>query len=513
MSAGAGAGATTTTGSSSSGSSGSEVPASPLITTSSIQLYPFTDRGAAAMFAASTNTALDSSAFLGTLPGGLPAAPAGSYRAACHVGSGAGPGAQHAGVEGVRRWVGSALKTDAYASITAACALPGTTAVNSSSKTSRAAPASHTGGSSSSSSRGPPPVLHPVLLLTRWDPTNALHSLEEAVTAFVTLAVLDDPDLRTQGLQVVVADGKPDGFFLDVWAALSRPYPLRLLARQPWPADTCLTRSLHSASGGPSILTSMGVVQRTNCRSPVAVGAALWLRYMLAPALQPLLHSPFKANLQTPGVTHKTVVWISRRNFEAASRDSLSPWQEQRRFSNEGEVVLELQREVWRWNDEACLRSGMPKSFGDSGRQRRRQLRSALLRGVDSGEGKQLGVVLGAAEQQQQQLQQQRGRRLQGGSSSPRCRPANVFFELRVVDLSSLPLYPDQLQVLGTASILAGAHGAGLANIMWLPPGRGGVLELQHNSAGNQHYHNMAALLGHQYVAVESDGDRVELAE
>jgi hypothetical protein len=56
-----------------------------------------------------------------------------------------------------------------------------------------------------------------------------------------------------------------------------------------------------------------------------------------------------------------------------------------------------------------------------------------------------------------------------------------------------------QLASLMHASILVAVHGAGCANIVWLPPGRGALVELAHNAGGNHHYQQMATWLGHDY--------------
>ncbi|PNW72430.1 hypothetical protein CHLRE_16g678997v5 [Chlamydomonas reinhardtii] len=493
--------------------------AAPAPARSRIDVFPVKDKRATNMFAAAENTVVDASAFLGGTPGEMPAAPRGSFAAACSVSPErlqALKAEAYLEVENVKRWLGDALQADAYTKVAQACVPP----------PERAATAG-------AAARKSGPVLHPVLLLTRWDTTNAFHSLEEVVTTFISLAVLNDERLVDQGLQVVIADGKPDGYYLDVWASLSRPYPLRILSRNPWAPGTCLSRSLHNTFAGTSLLTSMGAALATQCRSPVVAGAALWLRHMLAPAIQPPVRSGFKVPLQNKGVVRKTVVWISRRNFEAQKRDSFTSWQHTRMFGNEGELVLELQREVWRWNDGACMRAGLAQSFPDTGRRlladRLRQRRAerlrrlqALIEGHDtgarsalpSGEASYLADLLsedamegpdaaGAAS-----AAGAGGRRaLLGGG---KCRQSSVLFDLRLLELSDVPFYPDQLQVLGNAAIVAGGHGAGLANMMWLPPGKGGVLELHHNSGGNQHYHNLAHMLGHRYAAVDSGGDNVD---
>ncbi|KXZ55812.1 hypothetical protein GPECTOR_2g1363 [Gonium pectorale] len=297
-----------------------------------------------------------SCAFLGLLPGDMPAAPHGSFRAGCSVGGAAAPGAEYMQLEAVKRWVVDALETERYTKVKAACSVA---AINSS-------------GGTAAAAGGPGPVLHPVLLLSRWDPNNAFRTMEEVVGTFMTLAALDDKALQTQGLQVAVADGKPEGAYLDLWASLSRPYPLRLLKKAPWPVNTCLARAIHPSFGNTSILTSMSFAKRTTCGSPLVAGTALWLRHMLGPAIENPLRSAYQLQSPSKAVTRK---------------------------------------------------------------------------------------------------------------------------------------------VFGQASIVAGGHGTGLANMMWMAPGKGGVLEIQHNSAGNEQYHNQAHLLGHKYVSLDSDGDEVDPRE
>ncbi|GLC48033.1 hypothetical protein PLESTB_000051600 [Pleodorina starrii] len=494
---------------------------------SGISLYPYHDKDANLLFAVSSNTVLDSRSFLGSLPGEAPEARPGSFAAACHVGSKAPPADEFMGVEAVRRWTKDALKVDEYDKVSAACAVR---------------------GGNSSAGAGPHAVEHPVLLLSRYDSTNAFRTVEEVLFAFTALSALRDPRVAKQGIQVVLVDGKPDGFYLDLWAALSRPYPLRILSQQPWPQNTCLSHAVHSTYGGSSIMTSIGVARRTTCRSSVVMAASLWLRHSLGPAIQPPVRSAFGSQRQNKDVVRKSVVWISRRNFEGLAQANLTPWQDQRRFENEGEVVLELQREIWRWNDDACIRSGLTKSFGSGRRlQQLRRLMTTLgldtagttttaattaTTGASGGGGgnadrRRLAVGLQAREDdttdqgQEQDVvfavegadgQQRQRRLLRGSGGGSRCRASSVFFDLRVVELNDIPFYPDHVQVLGQATVLAGAHGTGLANMIWMAPGKGGVLELHHNSAGNDHYHNQAHLLGHKYVNVESDGDRVNLA-
>ncbi|GIM10137.1 hypothetical protein Vretimale_13907 [Volvox reticuliferus] len=551
-SASASAGDAAAASSASPGAEGNgSLPAGPYVP-SSISLYPYHDKEAYLMFALSINTVLDSRSFLGSLPNEMPEARYGSYAAACHIGGKTSPpGEEFMNLESVRRWTKDALQAEEYGKVWQACAPKNVSGNNSS---------THTGI-----------VDHPVLLLSRLDSTSAFRTFEEIVSTFTLLAALRDPEILQKGLQVVLADGKPDGFYLDLWATLSRPYPLRLLAQHPWPANTCLTHAVHNMYGGSSILTSMGVAKKTTCKSSVVMAASLWLRHMLGPAVQPVLRSAFGAQRQNKGVVRKSVVWISRRNFEGLAQSNLTPWQDQRRFENEGEVVLELQREIWRWNDEACLRSGLTKSFSTSvssisGHRRQLQLRrlkavfhqdGAATAATDRTLGQHLGdeyshldkardehldldldpdldsdsdeaqwsagsndadtgigVEREAEKEEEESLEggtQRRFRRLHAGGGS-RCRASNVFFDLRVVELNDIPFYPDHVQVVGQATVLVGAHGTGLANMIWMAPGRGGVLELHHNSAGNDHYHNQAHLLGHKYVHVDSDGDRVDLA-
>lgn len=136
--------------------------------------------------------------------------------------------------------------------------------------------------------------------------------------------------------------------------------------------------------------------------------------------------------------------------------------------------MLELQREVWRWNDESCIRSGLTKSFGARlRRQRQRHQRHLLtpylrfdsassavdermdhhqhLRGVTADETAyrvradgEDALDGGQSSGSSQTAAVGMGRRLQGVT---KCRSSSVFYDLRVVEFNDIPFYPDHVQV------------------------------------------------------------------
>ncbi len=57
-------------------------------------------------------------------------------------------------------------------------------------------------------------------------------------------------------------------------------------------------------------------------------------------------------------------------------------------------------------------------------------------------------------------------------------------YTLQVVELAFMPFSPNQLRTLMVTRVLAGVHGAGLANQLWMAPGRGAVLELWQGMSG-----------------------------
>lgn len=65
-----------------------------------------------------------------------------------------------------------------------------------------------------------------------------------------------------------------------------------------------------------------------------------------------------------------------------------------------------------------------------------------------------------------------------------------------------------QLAAMSQTSVLIGQHGAGLANMVWMPPG-GAVIEILPITARaqvNQLFRTLARLCGHEYVVVAQDG-------
>mmetsp|Transcript_10615 Transcript_10615/g.22810 ORF Transcript_10615/g.22810 Transcript_10615/m.22810 type:complete len:703 (+) Transcript_10615:83-2191(+) len=386
-------------------------------------------------------------------------------------------------------------------------------------------------------------VDHPVLLLHRYDTTNAYHNLEDVVTVFLTLAVLDSPAVRQKGVQVIITDGKPLGFYPEIWQRLSYPYPLRMMRADALPPGTCLRHVIHPPYGGASLFSYTGVGTQSSCRSPLVVGLSHWLRGLFPDITA--AQRDFQVSLQTQSgssrITTRSIIWISRRNYEGVASKHWTGWQRTRMYGNENDIILALQKAVLSWNDGACFRKDRVQ-----GRRLLQEQQQGAAVGASTGSSSTSGIGLSNAERHgrdgaqavaevadagasttrtisrgrdhhadvafngalSKHLQQQRWwrRALQG-----QCRNNRVVYDFQVMELSDVAFYPDQLQRLTRMSILVAVHGAGLANQIWMKPGAGGVIEIPHNSGGNYHYANMASWLGHRYVSVNSGGDQVNI--
>lgn len=63
-----------------------------------------------------------------------------------------------------------------------------------------------------------------------------------------------------------------------------------------------------------------------------------------------------------------------------------------------------------------------------------------------------------------------------------------LFTLPQVLELSELPFFPDQVFTLTRTGVLAGVHGAGLTNMLFMEPGKGAVVEVWHGMEDNFHY-------------------------
>jgi hypothetical protein len=120
-----------------------------------------------------------------------------------------------------------------------------------------------------------------------------------------------------------------------------------------------------------------------------------------------------------------SVVWASRARHELFAGGRLSQWQRIRHVGNDAEIAKALQAAVLAWNEGAASRAKERSGAGGA---------------VDS-----------------------------------------LFFEFRELELSDMP-WNDQIFALARTAVLVGTHGAGLANQVWMAPGRrSAVVEVMHN--------------------------------
>ena len=86
------------------------------------------------------------------------------------------------------------------------------------------------------------------------------------------------------------------------------------------------------------------------------------------------------------------------------------------------------------------------------------------------------------------------------------CARRAVSFALHVAELSDMPFFPEQVALFMRTGVLVGVHGAGLTGAVFMAPRHGAIVELWHGMENSYHYHNIAAMLGHDYRVVRSEG-------
>ena len=296
---------------------------------------------------------------------------------------------------------------------------------------------------------------HPVLMIQRYDATNAYHHLEDLSAMFMSLAVLDSHEVKSKGVEVVFLRGPSIpgelGLFSSIWQRMAIPgLPIRFLDENPYPENTCFRHIIQPAYAHRSVMNSAWYQHAderegtTLCRSGLYIGLRQWLKEAIFPDL-------FTAPSTFPRIKTYTVVWISRKNFESIQKKSKfwTDHQDVRTLENEDSLLLEMQKGILEWNAKACFRD--PGKWG--------------------------------------------------------CRSKEVVWRLESVELSDTSFFPEQLQRLSRARILAGVHGAGLTNMIYLQD-QGAVLELNIKSLSeeNPHYSTLASLLGLSYMRANEEG-------
>eukprot|EP00198_Chlamydomonas_reinhardtii_P009241 XP_001698578.1 predicted protein [Chlamydomonas reinhardtii] len=313
-------------------------------------------------------------------------------------------------------------------------------------------------------------VEHPVAFVIRDRYTHTLHELEVLSTIFTSLAVADLPEVRAQGVQIVLADQMPHASYRPTYAAISYPYRLRHLAEAPYPPNTCFRTALFINAFTNSIAFNPNP-NTSDCFSPVMIGVHKWLRTLhkeLDPAYLARVHHHAA---ETGGIIRRQVVWTSRRNLEAlrlTSGTGMTEWQSARMVPNENAVVTALQLAILEWNSRSCL----------------------------------LSRYYGGDE----------------GLAGCRAAAVDVQFDLVFGEFSDWPYYPDQLMTIYRTGILIGVHGAALTFVTSTAAGESALLELagvgwEDTQTGNMLnlFPSLAHNMGAYYEQVRYQGPDIDI--
>lgn len=332
-------------------------------------------------------------------------------------------------------------------------------------------------------------VDHPVFFLTSSESTNFWHHSEDIVTTMATFYILREWLKGADKLEIVFADFDVPGYFMEIWQRLAAPVPIRHLPSQPYPPGTCFRKLIQAGYGLASAPKDIAEARR--CPSLLYSATALWLADLFPEMTQKRsmvkdkrvgkvvldISEEIVGNKQeqhrtkyagqqrlksASGVVTKTVLWLSRRNYERVWVHHPGGNWGSRVVDNEDEVIQGISSAVLRWNAKNCIR---------------------LFHWSEK-----------ASENEKQQ-----------------CRNSTVFYRFAALECGDLPFYPDQIYHSTSASILVGVHGAHITHQFFQPLGLdSGVVEVAHNFY-RTHFICLANWLGHRYTKVKSAGPSINV--
>ncbi|TXT12095.1 uncharacterized protein COLE_02505 [Cutaneotrichosporon oleaginosum] len=281
---------------------------------------------------------------------------------------------------------------------------------------------------------------HTVMFVQRMDQWNPFHVAEDLITTFLSMLVAGEavPELRHHRIQMAFLDnfGLDSNRFDGVWERVGA-LPPRRTRHEPFDDGVCLNAAIHGMYGRTSLLSASGTTKTYACASAVTWAAALYYRHLFG--LSPPTTTP------RPNIN---ILYVSRARLRRHFNDDVGAWQEYRELSNESEMLV-------RW------RAGLHEMCGDT------------CEFVDANVHPEVWA----------QNRTEGKRQIRFATIDP------VGYSLET-----------QIQLAGHATLLVGQHGGALGLSLFMPPGRGAVLEFTVPMVkGNQHFQHMAVQLGHMH--------------
>jgi len=250
----------------------------------------------------------------------------------------------------------------------------------------------------------------------------------------------------------------------------------------PRKGKACFKEAWHSVGAGASLLSATGVGIEWNCASELVWASGLWLRWLWG--MERLVDTGMEVGGMETGLDVSgnsttamkevetgrpiRVLYLSRAKQDtyAMHHSSFSAWQASRHITNEPALLSHLRSTL------SSLCSG---------------LLSHRCKYTDANISPALWTLDHALP-----------------SSSSLKTPLQPI-RFATMDPTTVTL-PSQIRMMGHTDVVISVHAGALGLCLFMPTGRAAVVEIISPGAdGNEHFHNLAAMLGMQYERVKTE--------